>query len=180
MTTLHAGGKFHHEVYETSGGLHGVGVSVANALSELLEVEVARGGELYKQTYKRGVPQGPVKLIQKGVKRRGTRVRLRPDPQIFGEGAGFKARACLPHDQGQGLSLRRRGNPLDLRQVADQGNRYSREGVVPFRERFARLSRTGNRRPDARHAEPFAARRKRKVSARPSGRSPGPPITTDS
>jgi topoisomerase IV subunit B len=91
LTTLHAGGKFHHEVYETSGGLHGVGVSVANALSELLEVEVARGGELYKQTYKRGVPQGPVKLVQKGVKRRGTRVRLRPDPQIFGEGAGFKA-----------------------------------------------------------------------------------------
>jgi topoisomerase-4 subunit B len=91
MTTLHAGGKFHHEVYETSGGLHGVGVSVANALSELLEVEVARGGELYKQTYKRGVPQGPVKLIQKGVKRRGTRVRLRPDPQIFGEDAMFRA-----------------------------------------------------------------------------------------
>jgi topoisomerase IV subunit B len=91
MTTLHAGGKFHHEVYETSGGLHGVGVSVANALSELLEVEVARGGELHKQTYKRGVPTGPVKLVQKNVKRRGTRVRLRPDPQIFGEGAAFKA-----------------------------------------------------------------------------------------
>ena len=91
MTTLHAGGKFHHEVYETSGGLHGVGVSVANALSELLEVEVARGGELYKQTYKRGVPQGPVKLVQKGVKRRGTRVRLRPDPQIFGADSAFRA-----------------------------------------------------------------------------------------
>jgi topoisomerase-4 subunit B len=91
MTTLHAGGKFHHEVYETSGGLHGVGVSVANALSEVLEVEVARAGNLYRQTYKRGVPTGPVKLVQKGVKRRGTRVRLKPDPQIFGEGAAFKA-----------------------------------------------------------------------------------------
>jgi topoisomerase-4 subunit B len=91
MTTLHAGGKFHHEVYETSGGLHGVGVSVANALSEILEVEVARNGELYKQTYKRGTPQGPVKLVREGVKRRGTRVRLRPDPQIFGVGAAFKA-----------------------------------------------------------------------------------------
>ncbi|HEY7460231.1 MAG TPA: DNA topoisomerase IV subunit B [Xanthobacteraceae bacterium] len=91
MTTLHAGGKFHHEVYETSGGLHGVGVSVANALSEVLEVEVSREGNLYRQTYKRGVPTGPVKLVQKGVKRRGTRVRLKPDPQIFGEGAAFKA-----------------------------------------------------------------------------------------
>jgi topoisomerase-4 subunit B len=91
MTTLHAGGKFHHEDYETSGGLHGVGVSVANALSEVLEVEVARGGELYRQDYKRGVPQGPVKLVQKGVKRRGTRIRLKPDPQIFGEEAAFQA-----------------------------------------------------------------------------------------
>jgi topoisomerase-4 subunit B len=91
MTTLHAGGKFNHEVYETSGGLHGVGVSVANALSEVLEVEVARGGELYRQVYKRGVPQGPVKLVQKGVKRRGTRIRLKPDPQIFGEEAAFQA-----------------------------------------------------------------------------------------
>jgi len=90
MTTLHAGGKFNNEVYETSGGLHGVGVSVANALSEVLEVEVARGGSLYRQIYKRGVPQGPVKLVQKGVKKRGTRIRLKPDPDIFGKGATFK------------------------------------------------------------------------------------------
>ena len=90
MTTLHAGGKFNHDVYETSGGLHGVGVSVANALSEVLEVEVARGGNLYRQVYKRGVPQGDVKLVKKGVKKRGTRVKLKPDPEIFGKGAEFK------------------------------------------------------------------------------------------
>lgn len=90
MTTLHAGGKFNHDVYETSGGLHGVGVSVANALSEVLEVEVARGGNLYRQVYKRGVPQGPVKLVQKNVRKRGTRIRLKPDTQIFGAGAAFK------------------------------------------------------------------------------------------
>jgi topoisomerase-4 subunit B len=96
MTTLHAGGKFNSEVYETSGGLHGVGVSVANALSEVLEVETVRQGNLYRQTYKRGAPQGPVKLVQKGVKRRGTRVRFRPDPQIFGEGAAFKASRVFP------------------------------------------------------------------------------------
>ncbi len=96
MTTLHAGGKFNSEVYETSGGLHGVGVSVANALSETLEVETVRQGNAYRQVYKRGVPQGPVKLVQKGVKRRGTRVRFRPDPQIFGEGAAFKASRVFP------------------------------------------------------------------------------------
>ena len=82
MCTLHAGGKFDSEVYETSGGLHGVGVSVANALSETLEVEVARGGELYKQVYKRGTPQGPVKLVQKGVKRRGTRLPKKIEPSL--------------------------------------------------------------------------------------------------
>jgi len=90
MTTLHAGGKFGGDAYETSGGLHGVGVSVANALSETLEVEVARGGALYRQTYKRGVPQGDVKLVKKGVRQRGTKIRLKPDEQIFGKGAAFK------------------------------------------------------------------------------------------
>jgi topoisomerase-4 subunit B len=90
LTTLHAGGKFGGDAYETSGGLHGVGVSVANALSETLEVEVARGGSLYRQVYKRGVPQGPVKLVKKGVRQRGTTIRMKPDEQIFGKGAAFK------------------------------------------------------------------------------------------
>jgi topoisomerase-4 subunit B len=90
MTTLHAGGKFGGDAYETSGGLHGVGVSVANALSESLEVETSRGGALYRQTYKRGVPQGDVKLVKKGVRQKGTKIRLKPDEQIFGKGAAFK------------------------------------------------------------------------------------------
>ena len=90
LTTLHAGGKFDSKVYETSGGLHGVGVSVVNALSDLLEVEVARGQILYRQTYSRGVPQGPIAEVGRVQNRRGTRVRFHPDPQIFGAEARFK------------------------------------------------------------------------------------------
>jgi topoisomerase IV subunit B len=89
MTTLHAGGKFNSKVYETSGGLHGVGVSVANALSESMEVEVARGQKLYRQTYTRGVPDGPLKNLGPIKNRRGTRVRFRPDSKIFGKDAAF-------------------------------------------------------------------------------------------
>jgi len=89
MTTLHAGGKFDSEVYGTSGGLHGVGVSVANALSERLEVEVARGGQLYRQVYQRGKPKSGLEKLGKVANRRGTKVRFKPDPEIFGPKAHF-------------------------------------------------------------------------------------------
>lgn len=89
MTTLHAGGKFDSEVYGTSGGLHGVGVSVANALSERMEVEVARGGQLYAQAYERGKPKSPLQKLGKVANRRGTKVRFKPDPTIFGPKAKF-------------------------------------------------------------------------------------------
>ena len=89
MCTLHAGGKFDSEVYETSGGLHGVGVSVVNALSEKLEVEVARQGQLYKQTFVRGKPKGGLEKLGKVNNRRGTQIRFKPDPEIFGAKAKF-------------------------------------------------------------------------------------------
>jgi topoisomerase-4 subunit B len=89
MTTLHAGGKFDSQVYETSGGLHGVGVSVANALSERLEVEVARGGQLYAQAFARGKPKTGLQKLGKVANRRGTKVRFKPDPEIFGAKASF-------------------------------------------------------------------------------------------
>ncbi|UVC11290.1 DNA topoisomerase IV subunit B [Rhizobium sp. TH2] len=91
MTKLHAGGKFDGKAYETSGGLHGVGVSVVNALSDFVEVEVARNKRLYRQRFSRGVPQGPLEELGEIHNRRGTRVRFHPDPQIFGAHAKFDA-----------------------------------------------------------------------------------------
>ncbi|MGE3147233.1 MAG: DNA topoisomerase IV subunit B, partial [Pseudorhodoplanes sp.] len=89
MTTLHSGGKFDSKVYETSGGLHGVGVSVVNALSDELEVEVARGRQLYRQRFSRGKPLGPLEQLGEVHNRRGTRTRFHPDADIFGKGAKF-------------------------------------------------------------------------------------------
>ena len=90
MTTLHSGGKFDSKVYNTSGGLHGVGVSVVNALSEKLEVEVARGQQLYAMEFARGAPLGKLKSLGAVKNRRGTKVRFKPDEKIFGKGATFK------------------------------------------------------------------------------------------
>jgi len=95
MTTLHAGGKFDSKVYETSGGLHGVGVSVVNALSEDLVVEVARSRKLYRQVFRRGQPQGPLELVGDTQNRRGTQVSFKPDEQIFGRDARFKPARLL-------------------------------------------------------------------------------------
>jgi topoisomerase-4 subunit B len=88
LTTLHSGGKFGGKVYATSGGLHGVGSSVVNALSEVMEVEVARDRVLWKQSYARGKPT--TKLINAGPvhNRRGTSIRFKPDPKVFGS-VGF-------------------------------------------------------------------------------------------
>src|SRR5688572_4287724 len=89
MCTLHAGGKFDSKVYETSGGLHGVGVSVTNALSDRMEVEVARGQKLYRMAFERGKPKGKLQDAGKAPNRRGTTIRFHPDPEIFGPKAHF-------------------------------------------------------------------------------------------
>jgi topoisomerase-4 subunit B len=95
LTTLHSGGKFSGDAYRTSGGLHGVGVSVVNALSDVLEVEVARDRRLWRQSYSRGVPVGALEERGPVHNRRGTTLRFHPDPELFG-GIGFRP-AALYH-----------------------------------------------------------------------------------
>ena len=87
LTMLHSGGKFGGDAYKTSGGLHGVGISVVNALSDRLDVEVARDRKLWRQSYRRGVPQGRVEDCGPVQNRRGTVLRFHPDPEIFADAA---------------------------------------------------------------------------------------------
>ena len=84
LTMLHSGGKFGGNAYKVSGGLHGVGLSVVNALSESLVVEIARDKKLYRQEYSKGKPLGPLSLIGNAPNRRGTSITFKPDPEIFG------------------------------------------------------------------------------------------------
>ena len=91
LTELHSGGKFSNKAYETSGGLHGVGVSVVNALSDDLVVEVARNKTLYSMSFSRGKPVGKIQNLGAINNRRGTKVRFHPDPEIFGPKMKFSA-----------------------------------------------------------------------------------------
>ena len=90
LTTLHAGGKFSGKAYATSGGLHGVGASVVNALSSELHVEIAREKKLYSQSFARGLPQGTLAETGSAPNRRGTSVTFCPDPEIFGANPKFR------------------------------------------------------------------------------------------
>ena len=91
MTTLHSGGKFSGEAYVTSGGLHGVGLSVVNALSDRLQIEVARDRKLWTQSYVRGVPEGTLTDVGAVSNRRGTTVTFHPDTKVFGKQTRFRA-----------------------------------------------------------------------------------------
>ncbi|URD62306.1 DNA topoisomerase IV subunit B [Sphingomonas sp. KRR8] len=89
LTTLHSGGKFEGKAYSTSGGLHGVGVSVVNALSTETVIEVAKDKKLYRQTFSRGAATGPLEEVGAAPNRRGTSVSFHPDPEIFGPDNNF-------------------------------------------------------------------------------------------
>jgi len=124
MCTLHAGGKFDSKVYETSGGLHGVGVSVVNALSSHLEVEVARGQKLYRMAFERGKPKGRLEDLGKVANRRGTRVRFRPDAEIFGAKAAFRPQRLFKMARSKaylfgGVEIRWRCDPELLKGLED-------------------------------------------------------------
>ncbi|EAS50321.1 type IIA topoisomerase [Aurantimonas manganoxydans SI85-9A1] len=131
MTTLHAGGKFDSKVYETSGGLHGVGVSVVNALSETLEVEVARNRRLYRQTYSRGHAQTGLEEIGDIQNRRGTRIRFRPDPEIFGAGARFRPERLLAMARSKAYLF----GGVEIRWACDP-SLLPADGSVPSRDTF--------------------------------------------
>ncbi|MGB0935452.1 MAG: DNA topoisomerase IV subunit B [Alphaproteobacteria bacterium] len=96
LTTLHSGGKFSTDAYKISGGLHGVGVSVVNALASTLTVEVVRDKTLWRQSFSRGIPQGPLEKVGPVHNRRGTTVTFQPDPEIFTEDCRFDPRVLYP------------------------------------------------------------------------------------
>ncbi|WP_407160352.1 DNA topoisomerase IV subunit B [Bradyrhizobium sp. STM 3557] len=124
MCTLHAGGKFDSKVYETSGGLHGVGISVVNALSTRLEVEVARNQKLYRMVFERGHPKGKLEEVGKAPNRRGTKVRFQPDPTIFGAKATFKPQRLFNMTRSKaylfgGVEIRWKCDPALLKGIED-------------------------------------------------------------
>jgi topoisomerase-4 subunit B len=130
LTTLHSGGKFGAKVYQTAGGLHGVGLSVVNALAEELVVEVARNRELYRQRYRRGQPVTNLEQVGAAPNRRGTAIRVRPDPEIFGNGARF--RAALVHRMARSKAYLFRG--VEIRWQCDP--ELVADTEVPAREVF--------------------------------------------
>ena len=125
LTTLHSGGKFGGKVYATSGGLHGVGSSVVNALSEAMEVEVARDRMLWKQSYARGKPTTQADQRRAGAQPPRHLDPLQAGPEVFGA-IGVQPGAAVPAVPVQGLPVPRRADPLGLRPVAAGAPRTTR------------------------------------------------------
>jgi topoisomerase-4 subunit B len=130
LTTLHSGGKFSEKAYRTAGGLHGVGLSVVNALAAELVVEVARDRTLWRQICHRGVPAGPPVRVGPAPNRRGTSVSFLPDPEIFGAGARF--RPALLHRMARSKAYLFRG--VEIRWSCDPA--LAAADGVPERETF--------------------------------------------
>jgi topoisomerase IV subunit B len=132
LTMLHSGGKFGGKVYDTSGGLHGVGISVVNALSDYLEVEVVRDKQVYRQSYSRGEPTTKLQHIGQDPKGKGTTVAFRPDTEIFGKGK-FKPERLYKLARSKGFLYR----GVEIRWVCDpsllpEGSETPAEATIHF------------------------------------------------
>ncbi len=152
LTTLHSGGKFEGANYKVSGGLHGVGASVVNALSEAMEATVWRGGYTYRQTYARGVPTSKLQRLGKTSKR-GTQIYFRPDPKIFG--ATLRFDAAKVRERLEVKSYLHKGIKIVFR--APKGNREEFEHPGGIAEYLRRRVREGGK-PGV-HPEPFTLER---------------------
>ena len=130
LTTLHSGGKFDGKVYQTSGGLHGVGLSVVNALAAELRVEVARDKTLWVQEYSCGAPQGKLTKQKGTVNRRGTSVSFLPDPDIFGAKAAFEGKRL--YDMAKAKAYLFRG--VEIRWSCDEA--VAKAEDIPEKETF--------------------------------------------
>lgn len=132
MTTLHAGGKFSDKAYQTAGGLHGVGISVVNALSEFVEVEVARDRAVYRQRFERGVPVTKLETVGQTVNRRGTTVTFVPDPEIFGDKLQFRPARLFRMVKSKAYLIR----GVELRWSCDKSLLAS-DSPIPEKETFS-------------------------------------------
>ncbi len=155
LTVLHAGGKFDNKSYKTSGGLHGVGISVVNALSEWLEVEVKRDGKVYYQKYKHGYPEGPVEII-KNTKKSGTKILFKPDTKVF-ESTVFSFETLA--NRLRELAFLNAGvtiNLIDEREENKQATFHFKGGIVEF-VKYLNLNK------NTIHSRPIYFQRERKI-----------------
>ena len=177
MTTLHAGGKFGGKVYDTSGGLHGVGASVVNALSEWVEVEVARDRKSYKQRFERGHAASKLKDLGAAPNRRGTIVSFKPDTKIFGDKTHFSPRTLYRMARSKaylfrGVEIRWKCEPDLIKpewEIPAEDTLQFPGGLLGLPELAARQGEDGD------SARSPARSRTRTERARSNGRSPGRP-----
>jgi len=130
LTTLHAGGKFNNKIYQTSGGLHGVGISVVNALSENLEVEVYRDKNIYFQKYTRGIPDDKIQKLDQKTNKKGTKILFKPDEDIFDNNVKFNIERLYSFCKSKAYLFA----GIEIRWSCDES--IANEGNVPTSEVF--------------------------------------------